>query len=276
VSAAGAVKRDLPTPAKTDDASKAGAAIEKWKALKKQLKPVLDLQVTRLERAMIAGRRWPPEEFEALFVRHPLMTHLVRRFLWAGYPAKGEPILFRVLANSTYTNRDGTQRTLKGLKEIGLIHALHVPGADRNAWQAVFDSAAVRSPFPQLQRTVYAVQSNEQHRTVLARFARSRIHARTLKTALEKGGWSREAQDHGAIDFSCLHFPGADVTAIMSFEPYLLLGTDDTGPHAIPEVTFVRGNHRWPDRKNPALALAHVDPVVFSEVIYLLTGLPSV
>ena len=69
---AGKLKDDLPKPGAKDDPALAGAAVDEWKRLKKQIREVVKVQAERLEQAMVTGRRWKPDDFESLLVRHPL------------------------------------------------------------------------------------------------------------------------------------------------------------------------------------------------------------
>src|SRR5262249_9832896 len=67
--AAGKVLADLPAPNKADDQERAEAAKTEWKLLKQTLHEALKIQAERLEDAMITGRRWTPQEFDALLVK---------------------------------------------------------------------------------------------------------------------------------------------------------------------------------------------------------------
>lgn len=271
--ASGGFKTDPPAPGKGDDAALAKSSLDAWKAFKKQLKPVLDIQTTRLERAMVAGRRWTPEEFDTLFARHPLMQHLVRRLLWAARAdASTGPSYFRVRPDFTLTSLDGAAFALGGFASVELAHPLRMSAADRTAWAAALDADKVVQPFPQLARPAFALTPAEQNATALTRFANAQYNARAVKSALEKGGWSRQNADQGNIDWSNLYFPSADVTASLEFDPFLLLGSyDDTGPHAVSRVTFSAGRAGW--GVGTPLPLGQVDPVVVSEVVLFLTNI---
>ncbi|HEY1186775.1 MAG TPA: DUF4132 domain-containing protein [Gemmata sp.] len=268
----GAFKTDPPAPGKSDDAALAKAALDEWKTFKKQLKSVRDVQTTRLERAMVAGRRWAPAEFDALFVRHPLMQHLVRRLLWAAHASNSEGAsFFRVREDFTLAGADGAPFVLDPGASVELAHPLRMPVADRTTWSAAFGADQLAQPFPQLARAAFTLTSAERQTTVLDRFATARFGARALKSALEKGGWSRQNADQGNIDWSNLYFPTADVSASLEFEPALLFSFDDTGPHAVPRVTFSSGRAGW--GVGAPLPLDQVDPVVVSEVILFLTNI---
>src|SRR5262249_47642223 len=62
----GKLRADLPKPTKTDDAVRAAEAANAWKLLKKQLREVLKLQSSRLEKAMLDQRHWSAGEFDTL------------------------------------------------------------------------------------------------------------------------------------------------------------------------------------------------------------------
>lgn len=262
--ASGGFRTDPPAPGKADDAALSKSALDDWKAFKKQLKSVLDVQTTRLERAMVAGRRWTLAEFDALLVRHPLMQHLARRLLWAAREeGSADARYFRVGADGTFGP--------KGFSSVELAHPLRMSAADRTAWAAAFDAGKVVPPFPQLARPAFALTADELVGSAITRFAAAAYNARALKSALEKGGWSRQNADQGNIDWSNLYFPAADVTASLEFDPSLLFSFDDTGPHAVPRVTFASGKGGW--GVGQPLPLDQVDPVVASEVILFLTNI---
>ena len=75
--------------------------------MKKQIKEVATIQAQRLEQAMITGRRWTPEEFDTLLVKHPLMVNLVRQLVLAAYDGAGKVTqTFRVMAACTSLSLD--------------------------------------------------------------------------------------------------------------------------------------------------------------------------
>ncbi len=276
----GEVKPDLPRPGKADDAARAAEAIESWKALKKQLKEVVGLQVARLELAMVIGRRWPVAEFEALLVRHPLLFHLVRRLLWGGHDRGGKLThTFRVSEERTYLDHKGKPVKLDRVAAVGIVHPLHLDEGERSEWQRVFRDAGLVSPFPQLGRPVHRLSPDEADTTILTRFARAQVPSAKLKNALEKAGWVRGQVDQGTVDGHSLHFPGADVTALIHYAPGLSLsgfGYDEGQTNRIEQVFFTRRQaqyHEGSETTLRLLRLGQVDPVVVSEVLLFLTEL---
>ena len=92
----GKVRSSLPKPGAKDDATLARQAQEQWKLLGKQLKQVAGVQASRLEQALMAGRKWAGDEFRTYLVAHPVLGLLTRRLLWEGRDAGGRRTLFRV------------------------------------------------------------------------------------------------------------------------------------------------------------------------------------
>jgi hypothetical protein len=268
----GTIKADLPKPGKSDDAAKATAATERWKALKKQLKEVGGLQVARLEQAMVTGRRWSVADFETLLVGHPLLSPLVRRLLWGVYDKSGKLThTFQVTEAGQYLDKREKPVKLDKAATVGIVHPLHLDEADRANWAQKLSAASNTPPFVQLDRPVHRLLPREEDNTILKRFAKVKAPSAALKSALEKGGWVRGYIDQGAIEDHSLHFPGADVTAVLHTDPDLLaggLGYDMGQTHSIPEVLFRRG-------AGSPLHLGEVDPVVMSEVLHFLTSLPG-
>jgi hypothetical protein len=278
----GKLREDLPKPGAKDEADKAGAAVAEWKLLKKQLREAVKVQAFRLEQAMVTGRRWPPGEFAALLVRHPLLVNLVRRLLWAGYDARGKPLAtFRVTEEREYADARDKPCPLKGVAAVGVAHALHLAEQERSAWGEVFGDYEIIAPFPQLARPVYRLVGEEADEPELTRFAGVKVPGVSVASHLERSGWQRgPLHDHGDFHEHYKQFPGADVTAVAEYDGGLWAGNiADPHPVAVKRCTFLKGlvapDRVWRRDQPKALTLGDVDPVVLSEVLADLTFLAS-
>ena len=60
--------KNLPAPAKKDDAVKAAEAYAAFKEMKKEIKAAITSQKTRLEYALSAKREWSVEAMEKSFL----------------------------------------------------------------------------------------------------------------------------------------------------------------------------------------------------------------
>ncbi len=278
----GKTKADLPKPGAKDDAAKAAEAVTDWKVLKKALRDAIKVQAHRLEQAMVTGRRWTAEEFEALPVRHPLMMNLVRRLLWAGYDKDGKPIrTFRVTDEREYADARDAACSLEGVAVVGVVHPLHLSAEERGAWGEVFGDYEIISPFPQLGRALHQLEPGEAEKQTITRFARVKVPGVSVAGALEKAGWTRgPLQDHGDFHEYYKFFPGGGVTAVVGVEPGLWASNiADPQEQSLPQCWFLPGLAvpEWyrPKELARALPLAQVDPVVVSEVLADLVQVAS-
>jgi predicted DNA-binding WGR domain protein len=276
------LREDLPKPGAKDDAAKASAAVADWKVLKKALREAVKVQAFRLEQSMVVGRRWTPEEFQTLLVRHPLMVNLVRRLLWGGYDARGKlGRTFRVTEEGEYADAEDRPCALDGLASVGVVHPLHLSDEERAKWGQVFGDYEIIAPFPQLGRPVLGLEGDEAKAKELTRFAGKKIPGVSVASNLEKLGWQRgPLHDHGDYYEHYKHFPSADVTAMTEYDEALWAHSiADPVKVGVKSCTFWAGRvvPDWLSRRDPkkALKLADVDPVVLSEVLADLTFLAS-
>lgn len=265
---------DLPKPGKKDDPAKAEEAVAAWKLLKKQVKEVATIQAGRLEQAMVTGRRWRRADFEALLVRHPLLTHLVRLLVWGAHDAKGERTsTFRVAEDGTFADAQDEPLTLEGASEVSLVHPLHLTPAERAAWGQLLADYQLIPPFEQLGRPIHEATAEEKKRTDLDRLAGKKVPPTTLVGILDRTGWTRGVPQDGGVYFEhTKHFPGADATAVLQYDGIPIGGMMDWQDVAVERLFFVPGQYQvvsYPDHEERK-KLGDVDPVAVSEVLRLL------
>lgn len=82
---AGKLRPGLPPATQKDDAERVTGAKAAWDVLKKQVSATVKTQSDRLQKAMVAQRRWTPDAFGRLFMRHPLQSHLARTLVWGAW-----------------------------------------------------------------------------------------------------------------------------------------------------------------------------------------------
>ncbi|MGW5051965.1 DUF4132 domain-containing protein [Actinokineospora sp. NPDC004072] len=261
----GRPRKSLPKPGAKDDPVLAPAAYQRFAALKKDVRTIADDQIRRLEQAMVAQRRWSGQEFTDLFVKHPLLWHVVRRLVWAVY---GETVTgFRVAEDRTFADVDDEPFTLPADARVGVAHPLHL-GETLPAWSEVFADYEILQPFPQLGRPVHALTDAERAEPVLTRFDGQKTQAGRLMGLLRRG-WERgDPQDAGIVHWFTKPLPDGRAV-VANIEPGIAVGDlamfeeqafdgvhiDDTG----------LGYHR------AGSALGTLDPVTQSELITDLT-----
>lgn len=265
---------DLPKPNSKDDPEKAEAAVAEWKILKKQISDVTKIQLVRLEQAMVTGRHWKPDAFDLLLVKHPLMTNIVRLFIWGAYGEDGKLLTtFRVTEDQTFADQNDDYLELPAeTVGVGIVHTYHLTEEQRNAWGEILSDYEIITPFPQIGRPIYTLEGDETHDSKITRFDKIEIPATTLVFTLEKLGWTRGTpQDAGIFSEHVKPFHAANVTAVVTYDGVAVGGIDELGDQKIETIFFIHGTKpetgwmHW--EQNKAIPLAKVDPVVISEVL---------
>jgi predicted DNA-binding WGR domain protein len=271
---AGKMRTDLP--------GSAGEAISaEWKRLKKQIREVAAIQAVRLEHAMVTGRRWKAPDFEALIARHPLMTHLARLLVWGIHDDEGRLVdTFRVTAEQDFADVKDDPFELPPGARVGLVHALHLDDDQKRAWGQLLADYEVTPPFPQIGRGAHRLQPGEEKLNKLGRHVGFRVPAPGLVYTLEKLGWVRGlALDGGCFDEHSRQFPGAGVTAVVSYEGTVGMGYIDPNEELTMKGCYFLAGLREPSGyesyEKKALRLGEVDPVVISETIHDLEVVAS-
>jgi hypothetical protein len=277
----GKLRGDLPKPSGKDDEAAATAAIAEWKLLKKEIKQVATIQAERLEKAMVAGRRWSTADFETLLVRHPLMTHLAQKLIWATYDESGKRVAtFRVTEERDFADVEESTLDIAGAHRIGVVHPLDMTEQERGVWGQVLGDYEIITPFPQLGRKVYTLEGDEASQLELTRFQGTWVVAPTLVGMLEKLGWARGVpMDGGCFDEHSKQFPAADVTAVVHYDGTVSMGYIDPNELLTLGTAYFCKGMRAPSgygwHSENKIPLGEVSPVVISEVLSHLQALKS-
>lgn len=271
----GKLRTDLPKPSGKDDATSANESISEWKLLKKQIKEVATIQSARLENAMVTGRRWTQDDFQMLVVRHPLMTHLAQKLVWATFDSKGNvSSTFRITEERDFANVSDESHKLPKEHAVGLVHPLEMKEDERAAWGEVLSDYEIVAPFMQLGRDVNRLEKAEEKAESLDRFKGLQLVAPTLVFTLEKMGWVRGiGMDGGGFDEHSKQFPAANVTAVVHYEGTVGMGYIDPNEMlTLDEIYFIPGmrqpsGYGWEDKNSKKSKLGSVNPIVISEVL---------
>ncbi|MBO1418355.1 WGR and DUF4132 domain-containing protein [Streptomyces sp. FH025] len=270
----GTRRKDLPTPGARDDAELAPAERKRFAALKKDVRTVAGDQIRRLEDAMVTRRSWTAEEFEQLFVGHPLLWHLVRRLVWLA-EADGPATAFRVAEDRTLADVHDEVFALPAGATVRLAHPLLL-GDDLAAWSELFADYEILQPFRQLGRPVYALSDEEQAGHRLTRFENGPVLPTARLLGMERRGWQRgEPQDAG-VERWLSRRVGPDRYVVLAPEHGIAVGMHDVYPEQRVETVWLDsrpGDYWTHNRTFPTFA--ELDPVTASEVIADLTELTT-
>jgi hypothetical protein len=156
------LQSNLPKPNSKDNKEKAEAAIAEWKLFKQQVTEIFKIQSARLEEAMLWRRKWEVGEFETLLVCHPLMTHLTQLIVWGGYDKGGHSIgTFHVTEDRTYADEKDLTCELTKFDRVGIVHPNDFSPELLTIWGELMSDYKIISPFPQLDRSISAEESEE-------------------------------------------------------------------------------------------------------------------
>lgn len=232
---AGKRLKDLPKPAASDDEARAAEATRRFKQVKKDAKVIASQQVTRMEQAMVAGRRWSGAEFKALFLGHPVLRHLVARLAWAVYRDDAVQTAFRVAEDWTLADAEDHAFTLDDEAVVGLPHPLELPAATLGTLQKLFTDYEVLQPFRQLARETYVLGDEEAAADRLTRWAGQVFNAASVM-GLQTRGWQPSGADSGGW-LSELQRTLGEFTVSFRMEPGTQIGNPTLEPRQrIPAV----------------------------------------
>ncbi|NHZ82668.1 DUF4132 domain-containing protein [Massilia sp. CCM 8695] len=258
---------DLPKPNQGDDAALAGAAVARFKLLKKDARTIAAQQVRRLEMAMCTRRRWDAGVFHTFLAGHPLLRHLVRRIVWGAYEADGGGLLacFRVAPDGALTDAADDAFALPSGAAIGIPHALELPASDAAAFGALLADYELTQPFAQIGRDTHTLDQAEQAAERLLRWNGTLVPtARVL--GLAERGWRRGTpQDGGAIhDF--FKFVAPQRIVVLRLDPGIFAGAADIAPEQTLRELETGAGDKWGSVDHPE-PMSTLDPIAASELI---------
>jgi predicted DNA-binding WGR domain protein len=265
--ATGKLLTELPKANKSDDADLAAAATERWKTLKKDARAIASAQLTRLELAMCAQRRWQRADFETFILRHPLLVHLARRLLWGVFVGPELAQTFRIAEDGSFAGPDDDALQLPPAAVIGLVHRLEMPAELLGKWGAVLADYKILQPFDQLGRQVFLPTEAEKQASMLPRLKKAQVKTGKVM-GLEVRGWRKgEPQDAGWVYDMNKPLPGG-FEASFSLGGGLCMGAPDMNP-PLQELDGL-----WLTRKDGGKAtFGELSPTVFSELVREYEGL---
>lgn len=274
----GLVKSDLPAASQKDDAALAATAHSSWKAIKKELRTVAKMQAWRLELAMVTGRRWTVDEFNMFLLRHPLMSHIARRLVWAAHDANGNMFkTFRALDDGSLAGEDDRATTLDGAYQVSIVHPFHLSAETSARWGEVFSDYEIIAPFQQLGRPLYFLEESGARLDMIIQFEKLLLPAVSIGSTLDRLGWWRGSpQQRGCVSAHSKYFYRQEITAVVEYHGYYVGYPQDSEDQAIEKCYFIKGKVKTDDAdEHQRMPLAEVEKLIISEVLHDLTILTS-
>ncbi len=226
--------KDLPKPAKSDDAALAKQASATWSGLKKNVRAVASLQLARLENMLVDARRVDAAVFDTFFVKHPLVRHLTQRLVWGVFPDHGPDSapaqVFRIADDLSAGDVDDAPVEIAADALIGLVHPVHLDEPTRSAWSTLLADYEIAQPFAQLTRETHALAEDERGLNTLDRFSGVEV-ATTRLRGMNAHGWRIGApQDSGValwLERPVRFVDGTHGTVYLNIDEGIFLGAHE-------------------------------------------------
>ncbi|MBZ0119968.1 MAG: DUF4132 domain-containing protein, partial [Sandaracinaceae bacterium] len=202
--AEGARLRSLPRASAEDDPAAIKIAKSKLEALRKDAAQIAARQIRRLERAMVEGRAWGREDFEARFVRHPLLKHLARGLVFEAIDGERTTAI-RIAEDGTLADAADDAVELGPQARVRIAHPLRL-GEQLARWVALFADYEILQPFDQLGRTIPTLGAGELGKSEIDLVKGRAVPATKILGTLESRGWRRN--DNGFVTAYLRDLPG--------------------------------------------------------------------
>ena len=182
----------VPRASKNDDRAKVAAAVARFNRLRRESKTIAKLGLRRLERAMIASRRFTVAELETRWIRDPLLGQAARRLVWAIYDG-GVVTLDVSRRRGRHVRRHGRHAAHARPRRAHRRRApLDIDDAALARWGTLFADYEILQPFEQLGRAVFRGSLKEAEASLKSTQNRM-VEARALLKTLVAQGWDRPA-----------------------------------------------------------------------------------
>lgn len=196
----GKASKSLPKARAGEDPDLRSLAENQYKALAKNLKPVLKQQAARLTRALQLGSRWPAASWRRLFAEHPLLAIVSQTVVWAAESADGQILgRFRPDQAGELIDLQDEPFTLADDAQVHVAHPLELDEAERTAWAEHFADYELLSPIGQWETAVHQASAEELGASELTRAEGSRLQRGRFGGLLEKWGYIKGEAGDGAM-----------------------------------------------------------------------------
>ncbi|MDE7477481.1 MAG: DUF4132 domain-containing protein, partial [Lachnospiraceae bacterium] len=269
--------KNLPAPGKKDDESKAAAAYEDFKQMKKQMKTTVSSQKARLEYALSVKREWSVDAWKNLFVKNPLMHQFAIGLIWGVYEDGKLVQSFRYMEDGSFNTQDEDEYELPRQAHISLVHPIELSDEEKASWKEQLADYEITQPIEQIDRAVYRMTEEEADKKGLERFGGYSMKDLSLNGKMLGLGWYRgSVEDAGCfytyyredaeldigveLYFSGAYVGGLDEDVTIYDVRFYKAGTVEHGSYVYDEVD-----------EEKAYALKDVPPRYFSEIVLQLT-----
>jgi len=258
---------------------------EEFKEIGKEIRDVVKSQSDRLEQYMVVQRRWKPDEWDRFFRNNPIMFVYAMKLVWGVYDTDGQlRQTFLCQEDTSLVNLDDEEIEIEENGLIGMVHPLHLPEAERQAWIQKLYDYGIEPIFAQLTRPVIQLEKEKETLKILHEFAGKKVDAYQFVGNMEKSGWSRgSVVDGGMVSGYRKIFTEVGIEAFLEVDN-ICVGYYDLGDAELKQVYFVKkgsiaiGNYTYDEPSNEhdtrLIPLSDIPAIVYSETMGDLKRLP--
>ena len=167
---------------------------------------------------MCTQREWRFADWDTFLHRHPIVSRLCQRLVWAVLQDGKAIACFRPLPDGTLSNVDDSSVKLDADAAIRLAHETTVPAGAGSRWLQHFSDYEVAPLFDQFGKPVYQLVAEQKEKTDVQDFQGHVIEAFKLRGRATKLGYTRgPAEDGGWFYRYQKQLPTLGIEAVLEF-----------------------------------------------------------
>jgi len=208
----------VPRASKTDDPERVAAATARFKRIRRAAHAVAKTEVARLERAMLASRRFRAAELAARSAKNALVAQAAKRVVWGVFEAGALVATFRVTEDGAFADDHDLPTTLDDDALVGVVHPLDLDADALARWGTIFGDYEIVQPFEQIGRITFAGTPAEAAEILKSTKDRM-VPARSLLRTLETHGWTRATGRRVSSGWREVRTSKSTMRFVVAFQP---------------------------------------------------------
>ncbi|MCJ8313403.1 MAG: DUF4132 domain-containing protein [Pseudomonadales bacterium] len=213
----GKILKALPTARQNDDADKVKDSKKQFSTIKKELKQVSELQLSRLYESMCVERVWPFSEWEEFLLNHPVMTHFTQKLIWL-INQDGKDIAFRPTAEREIIDAQDDEVEIQDDATVRLAHIGSMNTASMKQWNQLLKEEKIKQPFKQFILPKHHLCDADLKKTELDYHQGWITDTFSIRGVLTKLGYKRgDAEDGGFFSHYYKDYSSLNIRTIIEF-----------------------------------------------------------
>ncbi|MCJ8313404.1 MAG: DUF4132 domain-containing protein [Pseudomonadales bacterium] len=261
----GKVIKSLPAPREGDDLEQIKESKKQFSNIKKELKQVIDIQISRLHEAMCTNRVWTYSEWNEYILQHPILTHVAQKLIWME-SNNGNDTLFRPTAERDLIDIEDNDVDIQDTSIIQLAHVGLFDSSGIKAWSKTLKEEKIIQPFKQLALPNHKLNKYDLENTKLNYHLGWVTDTFVVRSVLTKLGYKHgEAEDAGFFTHYFKDFEALNIRVIIEFSGNHL--PEENIPAIVHHIAFVNPNKRGWIEESEHIKISDVQRSLVLEVM---------